>query len=36
LREITVEVIARWQAERLRDGAGPSFVRKSLLLSGVL
>jgi integrase len=37
LRDVTVEVIARWQAERLRDGAGPSSVRKSLLLlSGIL
>lgn len=37
LREITVEVIARWQAERVRAGAGPSSVRKSLLLlSGIL
>jgi integrase len=37
LRDITVDVIARWQAERLRDGAGPTSVRKSLLLlSGIL
>jgi integrase len=37
LRDITVEVIARWQAERLRSGAGPTSIRKSLvLLSGIL
>ncbi|MGH2863061.1 MAG: hypothetical protein ACRDLT_16395 [Solirubrobacteraceae bacterium] len=37
LRDISVDVVARWQAERLRDGAGPTSVRKSLvLLSGIL
>jgi integrase len=37
LRDITVDVIARWQADRLRDGVGPTSVRKSLvLLSGIL
>jgi hypothetical protein len=37
LRDLTVDVIARWQADRLRDGVGPTAVRKSLvLLSGIL
>ena len=37
LRDITVDAIARWQAERLREGVGPTSVRKSLvLLSGIL
>jgi integrase len=37
LRDITVDVIARWQTDRLRGGAGPTSIRKSLLLlSGIL
>ena len=37
LREITPEVIARWQADRLASGAGPVAVRGSLtLLGGIL
>ena len=37
LRDIAVDAIARWQAERLPDGVGPTSVRKSLvLLSGIL
>lgn len=37
LRELTPEMIARWQSDRLASGAGPSSVRKALaLLSSVL
>ncbi len=34
LREITPDVIGRWQAHRLRDGAGPVAVRHALDLLG--
>jgi integrase len=37
LRELTPEVIGRWQADRLAAGGGPSSVRKALtLLGGIL
>jgi integrase len=37
LRELTPELIGRWQADRLAAGAGPSAVRKALtLLGGIL
>lgn len=34
LREITPEVVARWQAERLASGSGPVAVREALKLLG--
>jgi integrase len=34
LRELTPEAIARWQADRLARGVGPSAVRKALALLG--
>jgi hypothetical protein len=34
LRDLTPQVIARWQADRLRRGAGPSGVVKALVLLG--
>jgi integrase len=34
LRDLTPQVIARWQADRLRSGAGPSGVAKALVLLG--
>jgi integrase len=34
LRDLTPQLLARWQAERLREGAGPASVRKSLVLLG--
>ena len=34
LRDLTPEVIARWQADRVRRGAGPSGVVKALVLLG--
>ncbi|MGB0090965.1 MAG: hypothetical protein WBP81_00265 [Solirubrobacteraceae bacterium] len=34
LRDITPEVIARWQADRLASGAGPVAVRHALKLLG--
>jgi hypothetical protein len=34
LREITPELVGRWQAERLNSGAGPASVRKALDLLG--
>jgi integrase len=37
LRELTPELIGRWQADRIATGAGPSAVRKALtLLGGIL
>lgn len=36
LRDITPEVIARWQADRLATGAGPVAVRHALKLLGRL
>jgi integrase len=37
LRELTPEMIGRWQADRLAAGAGPVSVRKALtLLGGIL
>jgi integrase len=37
LRELTPELIGRWQSDRLATGAGPSAVRKALtLLGGIL
>jgi len=37
LRELTPELIARWQAERLAAGIGPEAVRKALaVLGGIL
>ena len=34
LRDLTPQAIARWQADRLRSGAGPSSVAKALVLLG--
>lgn len=34
LRELTPELIGRWQADRLAAGAGPSAVRKAFALLG--
>ena len=34
LRDLTPQAIARWQADRLRRGAGPSGVVKALVLLG--
>ena len=34
LRDLTPRVVARWQADRLRRGAGPSGVVKALVLLG--
>jgi integrase len=34
LRELTPELIGRWQSDRLATGAGPSAVRKALTLLG--
>jgi integrase len=34
LRELNPQLIKRWQAERIRDGAGPTAVRKALVLLG--
>lgn len=36
LRELTPEVIARWQAERLAAGGGPFAVREALKLLGAI
>lgn len=36
LREVTVEQIAAWQAERQRAGAGAESVRKALMLLGAI
>jgi integrase len=36
LRELTPQLLARWQADRLREGAGPTSVRKSLALLGTI
>ena len=37
LRDLTPEMIARWQSDRLRAGAGPAVVQKSItLLGGIL
>ena len=36
LRDLTPQLLARWQAERLREGAGPTSVRKSLVLLGTI
>jgi integrase len=36
LRELTPEVIARWQADRLASGAGPHAVREALKLLGAI
>ena len=36
LRELTPEVLARWQAERLASGAGPFAVREALKLLGAI
>jgi integrase len=34
LREITPEMLARWQADRIASGAGPVAVRQALTLTG--
>jgi integrase len=34
LRDVTSEMIARWQSDRLAAGAGPTSVRKALTLLG--
>lgn len=34
LRQLTSEAIGRWQSDRLAAGAGPSVVRKALVLLG--
>lgn len=37
LRDLSPELVSRWQADQLRDGAGPTRVRKALaLLSNIL
>lgn len=36
LSELTPEVIAGWQAERIADGAGPVAVRQALMLLGAI